>query len=69
MARPQKNTQQKKVNPAGRVPPQNIEAEESVLGGLLVDPESINKVIDLINSDDFYRDAHGLICNGWPIRE
>jgi len=61
MVRPQKNTQQKRVNPAGRVPPQNIEAEESLLGGLLVDPESINKVIDLISSDDFYRDAHGMI--------
>jgi replicative DNA helicase len=41
-----------------RVPPQNIEAEQSLLGGLLVDAESMNKVADIIGSADFYRDSH-----------
>ncbi len=41
-----------------RVPPQNIEAEQCVLGGLLSDSEAINKVVDVISSEDFYRDAH-----------
>ena len=45
----------------GRVPPQNLEAEQSLLGGLLVDPESMNKIVDLVAPDDFYRDAHGKI--------
>lgn len=61
MARAQKDGQQRRANPAGRIPPQNLEAEESVLGGLLVDPESINKIVDLITAEDFYKDAHGRI--------
>lgn len=44
-----------------RVPPQNIEVEQSLLGGLLVDPEAINKVSDIVTATDFYRDAHGKI--------
>ncbi|HBA56028.1 MAG TPA: replicative DNA helicase [Syntrophorhabdus aromaticivorans] len=45
----------------GQVPPQNLEAEQSLLGGLLVDPESINKIVDMVGPDDFYKDAHGRI--------
>ena len=45
----------------GRVPPQNLEAEQSLLGGLLVDPESINKIVDIVEANDFYKDAHGRI--------
>lgn len=33
------------------IPPQNIEAEQSLLGGLLVDPESINKIVDMVLSN------------------
>jgi replicative DNA helicase len=44
-----------------RVPPQNIEVEQSLLGGLLIDPESMNKVVDILGASDFYRDAHGKI--------
>ncbi|HPP07407.1 MAG TPA: DnaB-like helicase N-terminal domain-containing protein, partial [Syntrophorhabdaceae bacterium] len=40
------------------LPPQNIEAEQSLLGGLLVDSEAINRVIDMVSPEDFYRDAH-----------
>jgi replicative DNA helicase len=43
------------------IPPQNLEAEQSLLGGLLVDPESINKIVDMVAPDDFYKDAHGKI--------
>ncbi|GHO98076.1 replicative DNA helicase [Reticulibacter mediterranei] len=38
--------------------PQNIEAEASVLGSLLIDPEAISLVIDFLRADDFYRDGH-----------
>ena len=45
-------------DPKTRVPPQNIEVEQSLLGGLLIDPESMNKVADIVGPADFYRDAH-----------
>lgn len=38
-----------------KLPPQNIEAEESVLGSLIIDNEAIFKVADIISVDDFYR--------------
>lgn len=49
--------------PSGpRLPPQNLEAERSLLGGLLLDPAALNKVIDSgLSSEDFYRDANGKI--------
>ncbi len=39
-------------------PPQNIEAEESILGGILLDPNAINRVADLLSSAAFYIIAH-----------
>lgn len=44
-----------------RLPPQNIDAEISVLGSLLIDPDSIIKVASFLRPDDFYRESHGLI--------
>lgn len=44
-----------------RVPPQNIEAEQSVLGAILIEQSSIAKISDLLNVEDFYREAHRLI--------
>jgi replicative DNA helicase len=44
-----------------RLPPQNIEAEQSVLGSLLLDPEAIIKIAPYLHADDFYREAHGQI--------
>ena len=58
MARGAKPTENKQK---GRVPPQNIEAEQSTLGGILIDPDSINKVVDLVSPEDFYREDHGII--------
>ncbi len=40
------------------VPPQNIEAEESILGGILLDPEAISRVADILLVDAFYVKAH-----------
>lgn len=40
------------------LPPQNIEAEESILGGILLDPKAIGRVVDLIVPDAFYVKAH-----------
>jgi replicative DNA helicase len=41
-----------------KVPPQNLEAESSVLGGILLDNEAINRVLELLIADDFYRESH-----------
>jgi replicative DNA helicase len=41
-----------------KIPPQNIEAEQSVLGGILIENEAIYKVMEVLTPDDFYRDAH-----------
>src|SRR4030042_6057724 len=41
-----------------KIPPQNIEAEQSILGGILIENEAINKVMELLTPNDFYRDAH-----------
>ncbi len=54
-------TQRGELRPAGRVPPHNYEAEESVLGGILIDGEALIKIADLLEPDDFYRDRHGLV--------
>ncbi|MEI6428458.1 MAG: replicative DNA helicase [Pseudanabaena sp. ELA607] len=40
------------------LPPQNIEAEESVLGGILIDPEAITRVLDILRPEMFYVAAH-----------
>jgi replicative DNA helicase len=44
-----------------RVPPQNIEAEMSVLGSLMLDKDAIIKMADFVRPDDFYKDAHKLV--------
>lgn len=41
-----------------KVPPQNIEAEQSLLGCLLLDKEAIFKTVDILHSDDFYYNNH-----------
>jgi len=42
----------------GKLPPQNIEAEKSVLGCLMVDKNAIIKVVDFLRPEDFYRGIH-----------
>ncbi|MDR7401024.1 MAG: replicative DNA helicase [Armatimonadota bacterium] len=41
-----------------RVPPQNLEAEQGVLGSMLLDRDAIARVVELLRPEDFYRDAH-----------
>ncbi|MDD5475442.1 MAG: replicative DNA helicase [Syntrophales bacterium] len=41
-----------------KVPPQNLDAEQSVLGGILLDNHAVNAVIEILNGDDFYSEAH-----------
>ena len=44
-----------------KLPPHSLEAEQSVLGGLLLDNEAADKIGDVITDDDFYSEAHRLI--------
>jgi len=44
-----------------KLPPHSLEAEQSVLGGLLLDNEAADKVGDVITDADFYSDAHRLV--------
>lgn len=41
-----------------RLPPQNIEAEQSVLGAILLENEAISSAIETLTPNDFYKDAH-----------
>jgi len=47
--------------PLGRVPPSNQEAEQSVLGGILLEGRGLDQVADLLKPEDFYFEAHGRI--------
>ena len=44
-----------------KLPPHSVEAEQSLLGGLLIDNEALDKISDVITSVDFYRHDHRLI--------
>ncbi len=44
--------------PLDLVPPQNLEAEEAVIGGILLDPDVISRVADLLQPEAFYLTAH-----------
>lgn len=47
-----------------RVPPQSMESERAVLGGLMIAPKSLWRVQELLSDSDFYRRSHGLIWRG-----
>lgn len=53
----------KRTPPDGieRIPPQNIEAEQAVLGAMLIKKEAISAAAELLTGDDFYRYAHRLV--------
>ena len=44
-----------------KLPPHSIEAEQSVIGGLLLENEALDKVADILNADDFYQHDHKII--------
>ena len=43
------------------MPPQNIEAEQAVLGAMLISKEAIAEAAQILNSEDFYREAHRIV--------
>lgn len=48
-------------NQIENLPPQNIEAEQSVLGSILIDKDAIVRISDIIKPDDFYKGSHAVI--------
>jgi replicative DNA helicase len=44
-----------------RIPPQNIEAERSTLGSMMLDKEAILKGVEVLKPEDFYREAHRVV--------
>ena len=42
----------------GRIPPQAVDVEMSVLGAMLIDREAISKVLEILDDDSFYKEAH-----------
>jgi replicative DNA helicase len=44
-----------------KITPQNLEAEQSLLGALLIDKDAVIRVADLARPEDFYKDSHGII--------
>lgn len=51
----------KENNNLAKLPPQNLEAEQSLLSCLLLDKDAMIKVADIVNEDDFYKDSHKII--------
>lgn len=45
-------------NTLGRIPPQNVEAEQSVLGSMLLEKEVISTITEILKCEDFYREDH-----------
>ncbi|MBC8461075.1 MAG: replicative DNA helicase [Deltaproteobacteria bacterium] len=47
-----------------KVPPHNIEAEQAILGGILLNNNAMNQIMDILSSDDFYREANMSLFQG-----
>jgi hypothetical protein len=49
------------VRPRGQVPPHNLDAEEALLGAMLLSLDACDRGIDMVDAGDFYKPAHGHI--------
>jgi len=56
-----KKIEKKPNNATNKIPPQNIEAEQALLGSILLDKDAIIKISDLIVASDFYQPSHEII--------
>ncbi|RLB76998.1 MAG: replicative DNA helicase [Deltaproteobacteria bacterium] len=54
-------------NQTHRLPPQNLEAEMSVLGGVMLENEALNRALEFLRTEDFYRESHRKIFNALII--
>lgn len=51
------------ITEIGRMPPQNVEFEEAVLGALLLEKDAVSKVLDILKPESFYKEANQKIYN------
>ncbi len=58
LARNRNNTNYQMSNQMGKLPPQVMELEESVLGALMIESNALNQVIDVLRPETFYKTAH-----------
>ncbi len=49
---------------SAKIPPQDLEAEQAALGSMLLEPGAAAQALSVVRPDDFYREAHKLICRG-----
>lgn len=49
------------INTVEKLPPQNIDAEQSVLGSLMIERDAIAKIVEILHPGDFYKDSHQII--------
>ena len=61
MPKKKRTEEKEKILLDGKLPPQDIEAEQSVLGALMIDKNAISKVADILSIDYFYKTNHQLI--------
>src|SRR5688500_20218631 len=50
---------ERRQSPAGRVPPHDLQAEESLLGAMMLTAEAIAAAAGVVTASDFYKPAHG----------
>jgi len=55
---------EKVVSAPLKVPPQNVEAEQAVLAGILINNDAMNQIVDVLSQEDFYREAHAHLYEG-----
>lgn len=55
---------EKIITPSLKVPPHNLDAEQAILAGILINNDALNQVMDILSADDFYRDAHVHLFEG-----
>ena len=49
------------MNELGKIPPQAVDLEETVLGALMLEKDALDEVQLILSAEDFYRDAHQTI--------
>jgi replicative DNA helicase len=55
---------EKAVPASIKIPPHNIEAEQAILGGILINNDAMNQIIDILSPDCFYREANACLFQG-----
>ena len=55
---------EKVITPSMKVPPHNVEAEQAILAGILINNDALNQIMDMLSAEDFYRESHAYLFEG-----